>query len=134
MRIGQLLNLLGGRVAVVFGDFAVFLEALDDFIRVAAHVADRNARVLAHALADFDQILAPFLAEFGNRDANDASVVDRRDADVGRENGFVDRGQGGRVIGVDDDQARFGHADAGDVAQAGHRTVIFHLHAVDQTG
>jgi hypothetical protein len=75
--IGLFLDLLQPLIAFVFGDFSLFLEVFDSFIGVAADISDGDPSFLGHPLGNFGQFLAPFLAKFGNGDANDPAIVFR---------------------------------------------------------
>jgi hypothetical protein len=111
-----------------------FSRALTAVVGLAADGADGDAGFFAHAVGDLGEILAALFAEFGDGDADEAAVVEGGDADVGGENGLFDGGEGGGVVGFDDDQAGLGGADEGHLVEAGLGAVALDVDLVDEAG
>ncbi len=72
-----------------------FSQGLDGIVGVAPDGAQGHAGFFAHAAGDLGEILAALFAQFGDGHADEAAVVEGRDADVGGEDGLLD-GRAGR--------------------------------------
>src|SRR5690606_16576280 len=84
------LELLLGAVDLVLARLAVLDELLERLLRVTAHRADRDARVLGLLLRELD-VVAPALLGQGRQDAaDDVAVVRGVDAEVAVPQGLLD--------------------------------------------
>src|SRR3954471_2930290 len=73
--LGDLLELLLGTVRVVLADLPVLGQPVQLVLRVPAHVADRDPRVLCLLVRHLDELLAALLGELREDDADDDAVV-----------------------------------------------------------
>src|SRR5215217_1469973 len=130
--VGELLQRLLGAVLVVGAGLARVAQLAQVVHRVAADVADRDLALLAQPADDLHQLPAALLGELGDLQADDLSVVVRRQADVGLEDRPLDRLHGVLVVGLHRQQARLGGGDGRELLQGRHRAVVVHHDPVEQ--
>ena len=78
------------RVCVVKAVVAVLLELLQRVHAVFAHMADGDPRLLGIFVRDLDHFLTPLGVELRNRDAQELTLHDRIEAEIGVADGAVD--------------------------------------------
>ena len=74
--VGLALNFLFRVLQFILGDLAVFLQLLGKVVRVTPFIADRNAAVLGHFLADLVEFASTFLIDFDRIDKMIAANAD----------------------------------------------------------
>ena len=83
-------------------------------------------------LDDLHQLPAALLGELWEREPDELAVVGRVDAEIRVLNGFLDGLQRVLVIGLDDQQAGFGHVEAGQLLERHLSAVVVDLELLDE--
>src|SRR6478752_5146419 len=122
--LGDRLELLLGARALVLADVAVLDELLEGGLGVAADVAHRDLGVLGLGVRHLDVLAATLLGQHRHHATDERAVVARVDAEVGLLDRLLDGVHRGLVAGADDDGARLGVLEGGELLQRGRRTVV----------
>src|SRR5690606_28527371 len=102
--------------------------------RVAAHVADRDARVLALVPNDAHDLLAPLLGHRRKRHANHAAGRDGRQPEIRVQNGLLD-GRDHRLLPrLHDERARVLDVDGRGLRDRHLRAVVLDGDVIEETG
>ena len=132
MIVGDLVHLLFGSLEFIGGNDARLLRRLEVLAGIATQVARHNASVLRQTLDDLDVLLASLLGERGDVEPDDHAVVGRGDAEVALADSTLDRGQRRAVVGLDDQLARLGHLETGQLLQRDRGAVVLDHDPLDQ--
>src|SRR5215471_9664941 len=81
--VGQMLDLLLQLALLVLRNFGVFLAPLEHLYTVAAHIADRDSRLLGIFCRYPRQLTPAFLIQFGDRNADRLTLGLRVEAQSG---------------------------------------------------
>ena len=120
---------------LILADLAVLLEALDLVLGIAAGIAHGNAAVLGSGLALLDDLATTFLGGSGERQANDAgTIVIGRDAQIGGEDGLLDRAEQGLVPRLDGHEVALGNLDGTDLRDGRCHAIVVDLHVIEDAG
>src|SRR5437879_2118963 len=114
---------------LVLGDVLGLLDPAD---RLGARVADRDAPLLGELVDDLDQLFAALLGERRDGDADDVAVVGGREAEVGREDRFLDRLEEALVPRLHGQELRLGRRHGADLVERHLAAVRFDLHQIEQ--
>ena len=95
----------------------VLLQVFELVTGGAAQVAHRHPPLLGLVLHDLHQLLATLLGELRERQADDLAVVRGVDAEVGVLDGLLDGLHVVLVVGLDHEQPRLGHVEAGQLLE-----------------
>ena len=108
MLIGEVLNFFLHIMEGVFGNGAVLEGSLKFIHAVLSGGANPDTTLLGHVLDDFDEIFAALLGEFRDRQADEAPIGCRIDAELGFAESPFDVGHDGRIVRLDGEKAWLG--------------------------
>src|SRR5581483_6034218 len=106
--VGQFLKNFLAAKQVVFGNEFFGFEFFEVFESLMPNIADGNMRFFGALFDELGHFAAAFFGQGRERKADQFAVVIRRETEFGSENGFFDRFEGGSIVWLDDDEARFG--------------------------
>ena len=109
-----------------------FSSLLEHVHAVAANMAHGDARLLGIFVGDLDEVLAAVGVEVGDRDAQQGSLDDRIEAEVGLANGAVDGPDVGLVPYLNRQHARLGHTDRRDLVDRHRRAIDSDMNRIEQ--
>src|SRR5262249_52093284 len=132
--VGQLLQPLLRPPLVLLRDTTVLFGLAQVLERVAAAVADGDARLLGALVYLFDQLLAPILRQLGQHQANHLTIVGRIDPEVGLLDRFFDWSEHAAIPGLHQHHARVRRSDVRDAIDRRGRAVVVDLDAIEQRG
>src|SRR3954447_695931 len=130
--LGQAVELLLGARAVVLADLAVLDEPVEIGLRLAPDVADRDTSLLRLVVRQLDVLAATLLGQLGHDAADLVAVAARVDPEVGVADRALD-GLHRRLVERDDeDGARLGVLEGGELLQRGRGAVVLDRELVEQ--
>src|SRR5438034_9853758 len=132
--LGDLLQAPRGALRLVLRHLALLLHLLDAVELIAADVADGDPRLLGLLADELDVLLAALLGQLRDRHADHLAVVGGVQALVARAERLLDRADLALVVDLDDQQARLGGADLGELVERRGRAVVRDHDPVDQRG
>ena len=132
--VGDLLDLFENVFEFILGDIGCFLCFFGDFICIAADVSNGDSGFFRASFDLFSESDAAFLGERRNREADDASVADGRDAEVGFPDRFFDDFDKALVPGLNGDQAGFRSGEISNVAESGFCPLVIDCDVFHQCG
>src|SRR6476661_6012946 len=127
-------ELLLGAGALVLAHLAVLDQAVELVLGPAADVADGDLGVLALVAGQLDVVPAPLLGQLREHAADDVAVVAGVHAEVGVAQGLLDLVHGRLVERRDQDGARLGGLERGQLLQRGGRAVVVDHELVEHAG
>src|SRR5690606_37600129 len=126
--VGGVLQLLLGAAHLVLTGLAVARDAVQLLHRLAADVADRDARVLALAARHLHHLASAFLRQLGDDHSDDLPVVARVEPEVGVADRRLEGLELALVVRLDDGQTRLRDGDGGELVDRRHRPVVVDEH------
>src|SRR6266550_6395084 len=121
--VGELLELRLDALHLVGGHAGALLLGLQVVVRVAPQRADLNAAFFDFLVQLLDEVLTTLLIQRRDIEPDDRSIVPRRESEVRREDGLLDRLDETSVPRLDHDLARLGRADRGERNERRRRAV-----------
>src|SRR5699024_4826330 len=132
--LGERLELLLRPGARVLAALLVLAQLLDRLLRGAARAAHGDAAVLGLGARELHVVLAALLGEGGQHHAQVVAVVGGVHAQVRVAQRGLDAGHRGLVVGGDDDGARLGELEGGQLVQRRGGTVVLDGDALEHRG
>src|SRR2546425_3466989 len=132
--VSDLLQLVAPAPGLVGRDLLLLLQSLDAIHLLAPNVANRDVCALGIALDQSRVLAATLFIEGRNRDPDQLAVVARVESDLGFLDRFFHGADDGPVPGLDDDHARLGDGDGGELVQGRRIAVVLDRNFVDQRG
>src|SRR3984893_11469414 len=130
--IRDLLQLVAPAPRLVGRDLLLFLERLHAIHLLAADIANRDVRTLGITFDQSGVLTAPFFVQGRNRDSDQLPVVSRVQSELRFLDRFLDGADDRPVPWLDDDQARLGDGNRGELVQGCRIPVILHEDLVHQ--
>src|SRR5215469_1711282 len=132
--IGHLLQLVARPPGLVLGELARPLLLVDALELVPAHVADGDPRLLGPLLDHLHVLAASFLGQDRDGHADHLAVVGRVEPHPRVADRLLHGAHLAAVVDLDDEEARLGGADLGQLVQGGRRPVVGHRDPLDERG
>src|SRR5262252_5528875 len=129
--IRRLLDLAGHAGVVIFADFAVFFELLEEIERIATYMADCDPRGLGVFVGDFDHLLAALLIEFRDAQPQHLPFRGRGQSEIGIYDCLLDRMHHGLVPNLHAEEPGLRHADGGELVERHVGAVGIDLHWIE---
>eukprot|EP00963_Diacronema_lutheri_P008193 scaffold718_cov342-Pavlova_lutheri.AAC.49 len=130
--VGHLLDVHFHVFLHVFGDESVLPQLLQLLYCIPSHVSDRHLAVFAELGHGFGEFFPPFGGERGDVQSDDLPVVVGRESHVGFHDGAFDVLQCAHVERLHEQGGRVRRGHARQRPQRRGRTVVVHLHAIQQ--
>ena len=119
---------------LVLADVLLLLVRLQLIPGVAAHIADRDPRLLRILMGKLGQLLAAFLGQVRDRQPDILAVDDRVDAEARITDRLLDRADVLTVPDLDRKHARLRNADAAHLVQRHRRAVNLDVDRLEEVG
>src|SRR6202035_1988940 len=130
--VSDFLQLVAPAPRLVGRDLFLLLESFDAIHLLAPDVANRDVRALGIPLDQARILAAPLFVQRRNRDPDQLAIVPRVQPELGFLDRLFHRGDDGPVPGLDDDHARLGDRNRGELVQRRRIPVILHQDLVHQ--
>src|SRR5438874_396361 len=130
--VGDLLQLVAPAPGFVGRVLFLLLQRLDASHLLAPDVAIRDVRALGIPRDQSGVLAAPLLVEGRNRDPDQLAVIPGVQSELRLLDCFFDGADDGPVPRLDDDHARLGHGNGGELIQGRRIAVVLDRDLVDQ--
>src|SRR6202521_4374511 len=130
--VRDLLQLVAAAPGLVGRDVLLLLERLHAIHLLAPDVANCDVRALGIALDQSRVLAAPLFVQGRNRNSDQHAVVARVQSELGFLDRFLHGADDRPVPWLDDDQARLGDGNRGELVQGSRIPVILHGDLVHQ--
>src|SRR5438094_833214 len=122
--VGRLLDLVVAAALLVLGDLLVVGHGFELVVRLAPDVPDRDAGFLGVLGDGLHELLPPLLGRGWDCEPDHLSVVDRREPEVRRHDGLLDRLELAHFPRLDRERAGVRHRDGRHLVERRRRAVV----------